>query len=145
MNAIHVLFETDQFNVSVVHDHFVNPCCFGEDLAAWLQSKLADRGIQAGKQGQEDWGWYLQVEFQKNSYFLGMSGNAGEPETGSNQGEWRIIVELKRSLYDRIKGRNKIGEDDPMLRVIGDILAKEPDFKNIHRETYEQSLAKYSQ
>jgi hypothetical protein len=28
--------------------------------------------------GQEDWGWYLQVKYDGNDYFLGMSGNAEE-------------------------------------------------------------------
>jgi hypothetical protein len=36
MNALHILSRTNRFNLSKVGAHFVDPCCFGEDLAAWL-------------------------------------------------------------------------------------------------------------
>jgi hypothetical protein len=74
MNARHILFKTGRLNVSKVGEHFINPCCFGEDLAAWLRIKLADRGATVGPPGQEDWGWYLRVKYDGDSYFLGNSG-----------------------------------------------------------------------
>jgi hypothetical protein len=37
MTRFDILFETDRFNVSEVKRHFINPCCFGEDLAGWLR------------------------------------------------------------------------------------------------------------
>jgi hypothetical protein len=42
-------------------EHFINPCCFGEDLAAWLRSRLAEKNVHAGTPYQEDWGWELPV------------------------------------------------------------------------------------
>ena len=42
-----ILFETDRFNVSEVKEHFINPCCFGEDLAEWLRQELIKREITA--------------------------------------------------------------------------------------------------
>jgi hypothetical protein len=44
-----LLFETDRFNLSEVGDHFINPTCFGEDLAAWLRTKLIEQGVEAGE------------------------------------------------------------------------------------------------
>jgi hypothetical protein len=78
-----LLFETDRFNLSEVGDHFINPCCFGEDLAAWLRAKLAERGVRASEPGQEDWGWYLGAEYAGRSYFIGIGGNADEPSEPS--------------------------------------------------------------
>src|ERR1700683_2257094 len=96
MNAHHLLFKTDRFNLSKVGEHFINPCCFGEDLAVWLQGILVERGIQTSAPGQEDWGWHLKARLGNDSYFLAMSGNS---ENGATDfGEWRIMVGKKRSL-----------------------------------------------
>jgi hypothetical protein len=32
MNALRILFKTNRFNLSKVGEHFINPCCFGENL-----------------------------------------------------------------------------------------------------------------
>jgi len=34
-----LLFETERFNSSEAGAHFINPNCFGEDLAAWLRGR----------------------------------------------------------------------------------------------------------
>jgi hypothetical protein len=134
MNARGILFKTSRFNLSRVGEHFTNPCCFGEDLAAWLRIELANNGVEAGLPGQEDWGWYLQVKYDGNAYFLGMSGNAEENSTNVNDGEWRIIVKKNLSIWQRISGTGKIGTDDAMLILVERILRSESDFENIHRE-----------
>jgi len=91
MNACCLLFKTGRFNLTAVKDHFINPCCCGEDLAAWLRDKLVAKGVMSSGPGQEDWGWYLNVNYFRDSYFLGMSGNAHQQ--GCDGGQWRIIVE----------------------------------------------------
>ena len=37
-----LFFESNRFNLSEVKSHFINPICFGEDVAAWLRSRLID-------------------------------------------------------------------------------------------------------
>jgi hypothetical protein len=32
-----ITIETDLFEHREVKPHFINPCCFGEDFAAWLR------------------------------------------------------------------------------------------------------------
>ena len=56
MNALRILFKTNRFNLSKVGEHFINPCCFGEDLAAWLRIKLSERDVEVREPYQEDWG-----------------------------------------------------------------------------------------
>ena len=144
-----LLFETDRFNLSEVGEHFINPCCFGEDLASWLRTKLVERGVRASEPGQEDWGWYLGAEYAGRSYFIGIGGNADEPgepgsvagaaeagadRNGGNRGEWRIMVEPHRSLRDRLVGRGQMTPDDEMLTLIRSILAAEPDFENLRSD-----------
>lgn len=127
-------FETNRFNLSEVKEHFINPCCFGEDLAAWLRGKLLERGAKVTDPGQEDWGWYIEAGCKGQSYFIGIGGNADEVSQDKNQGEWRIMVEKHRSLWEKLTRTNDLSKDDEMLTMIWEILQTEPDFKNVHYE-----------
>jgi hypothetical protein len=113
-------------------EHFINPCCFGEDLAAWLRPKLAEKRIGTSAPYQEDWGWELPAICERDSYYLSLSGNAEAP--GHDEGEWRIIVEKRRRIWKRLTGKGKIAADDAVVRLIEQILSNEPTIRNVHRE-----------
>jgi hypothetical protein len=130
-----LLFETDRFNLSEVHDHFINPCCFGEDVAVWLRGKLLETGLTVIEPGQEDWGWYIETELKGSNYFVGIGGNADESSANGNQGEWRIMIEKHRSAWEKVTGKNQMSDPDPLLKRIQDILEREPSFKNVRLET----------
>src|SRR5438045_2507906 len=98
MNAREIIFRSNRFNLSTIGDHFINPCCFGEDVVAWLRTKLAENRIQTATPYQEDWGWELPVTCGGGSYYLCVSGNADNAE--NDEGEWRIIVEKPRSIWE---------------------------------------------
>jgi hypothetical protein len=134
MNSIDLLFRSSRFNLSKVGDHFVNPCCFGQDLAAWLREKLTDRGLHADAPGQEDLGWYLGLSHGCDKYLIGISGNPNEFSTLENDGEWRIVVDKSRSLSQRLRGAGKISQDNPLLATIEEILRAEADFHDLRRE-----------
>ncbi len=134
MNALRILFSTDRFNLSEVGAHFINPCCFGEDLAAWLRNKLIERRVETREPYQEDWGWELQVKYGDQSYYLCMSGNADGSAANLNNGEWGIIVEKKRSISQRITGGGKIAKDDRMVCLLNEILTGEATFRDVHFE-----------
>jgi hypothetical protein len=134
MNSIDLLFRTSRFNLSKVGDHFINPCCFGEDFAAWLRERLAARGLEADPPGQEDWGWYLGLSLDGERYLLGISGNADPSSAQANDGEWRIIVDKSRSLGQRLRGAGKIAQDDPVIALLEEILGGQGDFLDLHRE-----------
>lgn len=129
------LFETDRFNVSEVKEHFINPCCFGEDVAEWLRQELIKRDITVSTPGQEDWGWYLFVERASERYFVGATGYQRQGAPTANDGEWRIMVERRRSIWEKLLGRNQISPTDPMLSVIEDILHAQSDVRNVTRES----------
>jgi hypothetical protein len=138
MNANHILFTTNRFNLSVVKQHFINPCCFGEDLAAWLRQKLTEKGVNVSQPGQEDWGWYLKTRLEETSYFLAMSGNPDQPRT--DLGEWRVIVERNRTVWQRLRGRGKIDSRDRMTELIEEILRTQNDCGNVHRESSNKNV-----
>jgi hypothetical protein len=130
-----ILFETSRFNVSEPKEHFINPCCFGEDSVAWLREKLVERGVQASAPGQEDWGWYLQAKWGKDSYFVGLGGYLKENAASKNDGKWRVMIEKHQSIWDRLCHKNKISEDEPILAIIETIFRAEPDIRQVRRET----------
>src|SRR5712675_2221435 len=134
MNALHILFKTGRFNLSKVRQHFINPCCFGEDLAAWLRLKLSERSIEVREPYQEDWGWELPVTHGSDSYYLCMSGNSDESSTNKDEGEWGIIIEKRRSIKQRLRGTGKIAANDRMVSTIEEILRAEPTIQEVHRE-----------
>ena len=72
-------------------------------MAAWLGIKLADNGVEVSLPGQEDWGWYLQVKYDGDTYSPGMSGNAEKNSTNVHEGEWRIIVKKNLSIWTSIQ------------------------------------------
>ncbi len=129
-----LLFETNRFNLSEVKEHFINPCCFGEDLAAWLCARLLEREAEVTGPGQEDWGWYLEANNQGRRYFIGVGGNADESSADKDQGEWRIIVERRRSVWEKLTGEGEMTEADEMVTLIREILRREPDFQNVRYE-----------
>jgi hypothetical protein len=64
-----VTFRSDRFNTSQPREHFINPECFGDDLAAWLIQELRERGVDVDAQpGQEDFGWYVRYRVGSASY-----------------------------------------------------------------------------
>jgi hypothetical protein len=134
MTPSDILFETDHFNVSEVKEHFINPCCFGEDLAEWLGQQLTARGITTGAPYQEDWGWELFAQQGLRGYFLGVTGYLREPAAGRNDGEWRIMVAKKRSMWDKLRGRNTLTVDEPILSVVDTILREHTEIRNVRRE-----------
>lgn len=134
MNASHIVFRTNRFNLSKGGEHFINSCCFGEDLAAWLRTKLIERGVEANLPYQEDWGWELPAMLGSNSYYLCMSGNSDKSSTNLDEGEWRIMVEKRRSFGQRLRGPSKITANDEMMRTIEELLRAEPTMGEVHRE-----------
>ena len=56
-------FESTAFNMAEPKEYFINPCCFGDDLAKWLIDELRKKGSETDDEpGQEDFGWYLNFE-----------------------------------------------------------------------------------
>jgi len=129
-----LLFETNRFNLSEAQEHFINPCCFGEDVAAWLRGKLIEKGLKVIEPNQEDWGWYIEASYQGRWYFVGIGGNADESGADRNQGEWRVMTEKCRSVWEKLTGKNRMSEADEMLALIQEILEAQPDFQNVRYE-----------
>ncbi len=84
---------TDLFEHRTVGEHFINPCCFGEDFAAWLISRvesLSARGYNIGEPIQEDYGWGFWVSSETDPFWIALSyADEGPTESPAH---WVVTV-----------------------------------------------------
>jgi len=90
--ALH--FETARFEFREPKPHFINPCCFGEDVIAWLRPHLADltaQGFEVDDEAiQEDYGWGLWVRRGKDAFWIAAGCATGDAE--DTTAEWVVSV-----------------------------------------------------
>jgi hypothetical protein len=82
-----------------VEPHFINPCCFGEDFAAWLRKEilpLADSGFVLSEPIQEDYGWGLWARHGKDPFWAAISYAGGGPQ--EEPAQWAISVSYDPGL-----------------------------------------------
>ncbi len=103
----YVTFKSDAFNTTEPREYFINPTCFGDDVAEWLMVKLRRRGISTGEAPrQEDFGWYFsfQVDFVDHDFVLGY-----RPGGESEAGFWIGWLERKVGLISSLLGGRRRG------------------------------------
>lgn len=94
-----ITVQTDLFNHREVKPHFINPCCFGEDFAAWLREQISDltaAGFTLSDPIQEDYGWGLWATRGKDQFWIAL-GFCGEGPT-EEPGEWNVSVNYDPGL-----------------------------------------------
>ena len=85
-----VTFRAPSFNQSEVKEYFINPCCFGDDLARWLIVELQSRGVEVDEEpGQEDFGWYLSFRHNDHCYTVILGSREDETEAA----DWLCWIE----------------------------------------------------
>jgi len=85
--------ETDMFEHGEVKPHFINPCCFGEDFAAWLKQHLlplGDSGFIFSESIQEDYGWGFWVSHGKDRFWVTLSYIGNGPQEAP--AKWVVSV-----------------------------------------------------
>lgn len=91
--------ETDLFEHREVKPHFINPCCFGEDFAAWVKQELSrstDLGFEFSDPIQEDYGWGLWVSRGKDRFWIAFSYVGDGPQ--DTPAQWVISVKFDPGL-----------------------------------------------
>jgi hypothetical protein len=114
--------KSDRFNLSVVGEDFINDCCFGEDFSRWLVQALQAAGVEAGVICMEDFGWANFAVHEGITYFVAVAGVSDEIADRPDYGQWRVMIERKRSLVDRIRGRNRTTAADALCGKVAGIL-----------------------
>jgi hypothetical protein len=118
-----VTFESTAFNMAEPKDYFINPCCFGDDLAKWLIDELRKQGLETDDEpGQEDFGWYLNFETADISHtFVIGHRPTGETEAGT----WFGVIERNRVFFRRrgiqpsaVDAIHRILSTSPLIRDV---------------------------
>lgn len=134
-----VTFRSSVFNMSEPKEYFINPCCFGDDLARWLAGQLRGKGHQADEEpGQEDFGWYFDfsVSGVKHCFVLGY-----RPGDENEEGSWIGWLERRRGLVAFLLGAHKRGIQPAAVRAIHEILAGSPHIWDV-RWHFRQDFAR---
>ncbi len=93
----------------------------GNALAVWLAEALKARGIVAGTPWVEDHGWALDISRDGRVYLCTCSIDEGE----AGPREAHVSIDLRRSLSDKLLGRNRMTADDAVATAVRDILASD--------------------
>src|ERR1700741_3571015 len=94
-----IIIETDLFEPREVKPHFINPCCFGEDFAAWLKQELSrfpELRVELSDPIQEDYGWGLWATRGKSRFWAALSYVGDGPQ--EEPAQWAISVTDDRGL-----------------------------------------------
>ncbi len=125
-----VSFRTAKFDVRAEEPNPVNPIA-GQSALNWLRVELTKAKYTATEPDTEDWGWYIDVQGEGVSYFVGASADA---ESSTPDVEWIIQVHKHRSLKDKILGQNKLAADDPLVVLIEGLVRADPQFSEVSVE-----------
>ena len=115
-------FRSAKFDVAAETPNPINPIA-GESVLLWLREQLRDSPYSATTPEAEDWGWYVNVSGAGASYLVGASAEADAPAAAV---EWTLQIDRHRSFTDKLKGANKMSDDDPVSGLFERILRSEP-------------------
>lgn len=123
-----VFFRTNLFENKEPKPHFINPRCFGEDLAAWLLSRLQGMPFSLGEPIQEDYGWGFWVQ---NDYWVAIG--VMDDSIGVDDPEWLVSIAYDAGLNLR---KRLFGKADPSLQMriceaINSVLRREHQIADI--------------
>jgi hypothetical protein len=129
-----ITVETDLFEHREVKEHFINPCCFGEDFARWLKGQLADlvpAGFELSESIQEDYGWGFWATHGKDPLWIALS-YCGEGPT-EEPAQWVVSVSYDPGL-NLMKRLFHKPDPQPLARVrdrIWQVLGSTPGIRVI--------------
>ena len=128
----HVTFRSDVFNRTDVRPNFINPCCFGEDLADWLIKRLTNPQLTVATEPcQEDWGWEMFVTCNNRRFFIGIGQYGIEGELG-----WLCFVQSRLPFFKKWFGTTDVQEQQQVCAAFHSVLASAPEIRDIrwHKE-----------
>ena len=129
-----ITVETDQFEHREVKPHFINPCCFGEDFAAWLLTELAPleaNDFDFSKPIQEDYGWGIEASRESESLWIALSFMGDGPQ--NEPAQWSVSVEHQSgaNVLNRLFHRPDTQVFERVRDRIWQALAANPSFTTI--------------
>jgi hypothetical protein len=122
-------FCSTEFNYTVQKDYFINPNCYGDDVAEWLCQRLSDAGFRiTRKPDQEDFGWYFTFVVKEIEHCVVVGFQPNDLEHGDR---WIGWVERHRGFIgSMLEGRNR-GILPESIQALDSILTKSKEIQFI--------------
>jgi len=127
-----IRFITSKFDVSKEKENPINPI-YGYSLLVWLKT-ITKGKITISEPGAEDWGWYSYTKCEGREYMIGASVFYDKNNNPNSELEWVFQIDKKRSIIEKLLGKEKMSEKDPCLVFFLSIFQDNPEFKNIEVE-----------
>jgi hypothetical protein len=125
------VFESRAFNHTEPKEYFINPCCFGDDLARWLMDELRQGGVDVqGDPEQEDFGWYFEFTTDGEKYCLVISGD--------EEGEWALVIERACGLMASLLGGRHRNVGRSGVEAIEEVLTRADCVENLRWVSWEE-------
>ena len=120
-------FKSAAFNTTETRPYFINPECYGDDLAQWMMARLRAAGYKtADEPGQEDFGWYFDFEVPAGTHCVVLGYQPDDPE-----GQWILTLERSRGLIGSVFGRRNKGIDEEAVQAIDSVLAGASEIRDL--------------
>jgi len=117
-----ITFESSAFNTTESKDYFINPGCFGDDVAKWLIDELKSKGVEVDKEpSQEDFGWYFNFNLPEGRYCF-VIGFKPESDNVKSRGTWVGWLEHKCGFISSVFGGRKRGISQKAVEIINQIM-----------------------
>ena len=131
-----VTFESTAFNMAEPKAYFINPCCFGDDVAMWLIGELRKQSVTTDeKPGQEDFGWYLNFEANGKAHTLVI----GHRPTGETEaGMWIGWIERRRGFLPSLVGARDRGIQPAAVEAIDKVLSNSSLIRNVRWQSRQE-------
>ncbi|HLT45939.1 MAG TPA: hypothetical protein VK002_01810 [Rubricoccaceae bacterium] len=118
------LFQSDRFNANEPRPYFVNPECFGDDLARWLIEGLRAAGHETGDApGAEDFGWYVR-------YAVGGVPCCAVVGRAADEG-WFVVVERDCGLVRSVFGGRHRGVPAEGVAAVHAVLSASDEVRGL--------------
>lgn len=125
--AILIEFKTSKFDPAAEPPNPINPIR-GQSVLKWLREHVIP---DATEPDYEDWGWYSELEFAGSKYLIGSICHDVDESPAGLLRDWMIQIHKRRSIGDRLLGRNRIRPDDPVAAQIVAALRGDPAFVDV--------------
>ena len=113
-----ITFRSTRFDIRAEPPNPINPIG-GKGVLDWLRKKLRENGWETTDPEAEDWGWYMDATLGDAAYLVGASGEA---EADASEVHWTIQIHNRRSVLQRMTGKNKMSAADPLSARVESIL-----------------------
>jgi len=127
-------FKSSSFNCTESRDYFINPGCFGDDLARWMIAKLQQRGIKTmAEPDPEDFGWYFTFWVDGVEHCLVLGFQPNDPATGD---QWLGWIERQAGFLSSLVGGRNRGISPEAVKVVNEVLATAPEIEDLRWGEY---------